>query len=146
MQIYQTKEYKLTGSSYTDVKSKAFLLFYEVKGKSKRKPYVRSAYFKKEKIFLNIFWSHLFQKSPKERYERLKYFPATIDLIKNSRNHPTIKQNPDKKIEIFYRIYGYTLDKQIFCVQIKENINNHKKYLISCFPINKNPPPMKWSV
>ncbi|MBU0731509.1 hypothetical protein KKC88_01345 [Patescibacteria group bacterium] len=135
MQIYQTKECKLSGSTYAEVKKQAFLLYFRIKRKSKRKTYVRSAYFKKEKIFLNLFWSHMFEKNPRQRFNRLKYFPAAIDLIQNSRNHPSVKQNPNNKEEVFYRFFGYTQEKQLFCVQIKTNIHQRKKYLISCFPV-----------
>lgn len=145
MQIFQTNESLITGSTYGDVKNRAFLIYFDIKSKSKRKPYVRSAYFNREKVFLNIYWDHIFQKSPKERYERLKYFKASIYLINNSRNDPEIKQNKINKEEIQYRFYGKTIEKDVFCVQIKENVKNNKKYFISNFPI-KNPPPMMWSV
>ena len=92
---------------------------------------MRSMYFKKEKIFFDYFWDHLRQKLPKERFRRLKYFKASIELIKNSRNQPILKENIGKK-EILYRFSGVTFEKESFFVQIKED-KKGKKYLMSCF-------------
>ncbi len=131
---YQTKTNKLSGTSLKEVKKNA-LIFYkrEIEKSSKKQPYVRSAYFKKEKVFFNYFWEHIFQKSPKERFERLKYFKAAVDLVKNSRNQPTSKENPNKKAEILHRFAGLTRNKEIFYVQIKEDRKSKKKYFMSCF-------------
>ena len=53
---YQAKAKKIPGSSYGEVMRNAFLIFDEkIKKKTKRRPYVRSAYFKKEKIFFDYF-------------------------------------------------------------------------------------------
>ncbi|MBU0731510.1 hypothetical protein KKC88_01350 [Patescibacteria group bacterium] len=134
MQIYQTNKYKLSGSNYREVRKQAIFCFNDVRRGTKRKPYLRSAYFKKQKIFFDFFWDHLLQKNPKERFIRLKYLSAAIDLVKNSRNHPISKQNPNIPKEILHRFKGYTKEKEIFYVQIKENKQNGKKYFISCFP------------
>ena len=131
---YQTKIKKLPGTSYAEVRKQALAIFNEIKKKTKRKPYVRSAYFNKQKVFFDYFWQHLLEKSLKERTRRLKYFACALDLIKNSRNKPIIKQNPNKKIEILYRFAGLTKEKELFLVQIKEDKKNDKKYLMSCFP------------
>jgi len=52
MKTYKTKTKRLAGTSYPEIRKKAFGLYQKIKRKSKRKPYVRSAYFKKNKIFL----------------------------------------------------------------------------------------------
>ena len=131
---YQTKVKKLSGTNYSEVKKNTDVIFKEIKSKTKRRPYVRSAYFKNQKIFFDYFWEHLFQKSFDERTKRLKYFPCAIDLIKNSKNEPKFFSNPMKKSEILYRFSGLTKDKELFYVQIKENVKNDKKYLMSVFP------------
>lgn len=145
MTPYQTKLKKFSGSNLKEVKKSA-LLFYkrEVEKSSRKQPYVRSAYFKKEKVFFIYFWDHIFQKSPKERFERLKYLQAAVDLVKNSRNQPISKENPNKRGEILYRFEGFTRDKELFYIQIKEDKKSKKKYFMSCFPakITKNSPPM----
>jgi hypothetical protein len=134
MTPYQTKARKLPGTSYSEVKKEATTLFSQVKKRSKRSPYIRSAYFKKEKIFLNYFWSHLLGKSMRDRTRRLKFLPCALDLISNSRITPTSKENADNRNEILHRFTGQTKDKEIFFVQIKEDKRNSKKYFISCFP------------
>lgn len=110
----------------------AFAVYDEIKKKTKRRPYIRSAYFKKEKIFLDYFREHVFQKSPKDRMNRLRYFKASVELVKNSKNDPTIKSNPNKIHETLYKFAGLTAEKEIFFVQIKEDKKGNK-YFMSCF-------------
>ncbi|MFA6047247.1 MAG: hypothetical protein WCV59_04315 [Parcubacteria group bacterium] len=131
---YQTKSRKVPGTSRTEVYRNALNIFSEVKRKSKRRPYVRSAYFKKEKIFFDYFWDHLRQKPYKDRLERLKYFCASVELVKNSRNKPFIKNNPNKPKETFYRFAGLTEEGLLFFVQIKEDSKTKRKFFMSCFP------------
>jgi len=130
---YQTRTKKLSGTSYGEVIKKALFVFKEIERKTKRKPYIRSPYFKKEKIFFDYFWTHLRQKSPKERYKRLKYFNVAIEVIKNSKNKPSLRKNPNKNTEILYRFAGLTKEKELFFVQIKENTRSKKKYFMFCF-------------
>lgn len=132
---YTTKARKLPGTNYAEVRSHAMFLFNQIKRKTKRRPYIRSAYFNKQKIFFDYFWPHLFQKSPKERLKRLKYFEAALEVIKNSRDHPISEDNPHKKGEILHRFAGLTKNKELFYVQIKEEKRSGRKYLMSCFPI-----------
>ena len=131
---YQTKTKKLSGSSYGEVMRNAFAVFDEIKKKTKRRPYIRSAYFKKEKIFFDYFREHLFQKLPKERMKRLKYFKAACELVKHSRANPLEKTESFERKEILYRFAGLTLEKELFFVQIKEDKKRKKKYFMSCFP------------
>lgn len=133
MTPYQAKSKKIAGTNYGEVMRNAFMFFDEIKKKTKRRPYIRSAYFKKEKVFLDYFREHLFQKLPKERMRRLKYFKAAIELIKFSRNEPVSKTNVDKGKEIVYRFSGLTAEKELFYIQIKED-KRKRKYLMSCFP------------
>jgi len=135
---YYSKFKKLSGTNYGDVHKKAFSLYTQIEKKSKRRAYLRSAYFKKDKIFLGIFWHHLGDKfSHKEKLRRLKFYPCALDLIKNSRFDPESKENVDKKSEILHRFTGITSDNEIFFVQIKENKTNNHKYLVSIFPMGR---------
>lgn len=52
MQIYKTKVHRFAGTDFHEVRKKAFGLYAEIKQKSKRRTYVRSAYFNKEKFSL----------------------------------------------------------------------------------------------
>ena len=131
---YQTRAKKLSGTSYREIHSDILDIFKHIKSKTKRRPYIRSVYFKKQKIFFDYFWEHLWQKSWKERVKRLKYFPCAIELIQKSRQEPTSKQNPNKKSEILHRFAGLTKDRELFYVQIKENKKTGQKYFMSVFP------------
>ncbi len=131
---YRTDKNKLTGTSYIEIRKQALFIFNQIKKRTKRRPYLRSGYFKKQKIFFDYFWVHLYQKRPGERFKRLQYFEAAIDLIKNCKNEPTSKQNPNKKTEIIHRFIGMTKSKEQFSVQIKEDLKTDKKYFMSCFP------------
>ncbi len=111
---YSTKMKKLPGSNYAEVKKEALILFNQIKKKTKRRPYIRSVYFNKQKVFFDYFWMHLFQKGPVERVRRLRYFGAALEVIEKSRNHPTSEENPHKKGEILHRFAGLTKNKELF--------------------------------
>lgn len=137
MQVYKTKVKRLTGTDFHDVRKKAFGLYESIRKKSKRRPYIRSAYFNKEKIFLGLFWEHLFDKQNwRDRVRRSKYFPAAIELIQKTRFNPSSKENPNKAGEILHRFAGATADNYLFYVQIKEDKRKGQKWLISVFPEN----------
>ena len=133
MDVYKTKIKKL-GATRSDVLNKQVrLIFREVGRKTKRQPYIRSAYFKNEKIFFTFFWQHLGQKSQTERPKRMRYVPCALDLIQHSKAEPTIKTNPNRK-ETLYRFTGLTPGGELFYVQIKENLKSKRKYFMSVFP------------
>jgi hypothetical protein len=108
----------------------------QIKKKSKRKPYVRSAYFKREKIFLDLFWVHLFEKARGDRLRRLKYFAAAIELIENSRQIPSTKEDVNNRGVLLHRFSEITKDKETFFIHIKESKVSVYKHLISIFPEN----------
>lgn len=138
MQAYQAKSKKLTGTNYSEVYKKAFGLYQKIKNKSKRRPYIRSAYFKKEKIFLGPFWQHLHHKlNLKDKTRRAKYFPCAIELIQNTKFNPSSKEYPKGRSEILHRFAGITPDKETFFVHIKENKRTNQKYFISVFPSDR---------
>lgn len=135
MKVYKTKADKFSGTDFREIHQKAFDLYTKIKKKSKRRTYIRSAFFDKEKIFLDLFWHHLFEKPNwRDRVRRLKYYGCALELIKNSRYNPNITKNPNVPNEMLYRFYGTTPDNDLFCVQIKENLKNKQKFLISVFP------------
>lgn len=53
--------------NYREIHKNARLFYDLLCNKTKRKPYLRSTYFKGEKIFLNLFWAHLYKKNQWER-------------------------------------------------------------------------------
>ena len=102
--------------------------------KTKRQLYIRSAYFGKKKIFFTYFWKHLYQKSPRQRRIRIVYLPCAIELIQKCRHAPDSMINTSKEIEMFHRFTGITKEKELFYVQIKENIKTDRKEFMSVFP------------
>ncbi len=135
MRVYQTKSKKLSGTEFKEVHKKAFGLFQKIKRKSKRRPYVRSVYFKKEKVFIRLFWQHLYEKKHyMDQVRRMRFFHCGIELVKSSRFEPESKENPNKRSEILHRFAGETSDNELFFVQIKENKRSGEKFLISVFP------------
>lgn len=135
MKYYEVKTTRLAGTSYKEIYKKAFEAYRTIKRKTRRRPYVRSAYFRKEKIFLGLFWQHLEDHLHyNDRVRRLKYFICGLELIQNSKYHPASKENPHKSSEILHRFTGSTKNKEIFHVQIKEDKRSGEKFLISIFP------------
>ncbi|TAN33166.1 hypothetical protein EPN28_02890 [Patescibacteria group bacterium] len=135
MEVYKVKSSKLSGTNFSEVYKHAFAQYQKIKRKTKRRPYIRSAYFNKEKIFLELFWQHLHTKlNHRDKIRRVKYYPCAIELIQNCRFDPISKDNPNDKSEILHRFVGVTKDREKFLVQIKQNKKNNQKWLISVFP------------
>jgi hypothetical protein len=132
MEIYRTKIKPVPGTNYSEVYPRAWALYKQIASKTKRRPYVRSAYFNKEKVFLDLFWEHVRQKNLRDRARRLKYYPCALDLIGYSRIRPSSQLNPMRKSEILHRFTGIYMDK-LFHVQIKE-YKSGEKHFISIFP------------
>ena len=138
MKIFKTKAAKLSGTNFSEVNGKAKDIYNQIRRKTKRRPYIRSLYFKKDKIFLEFFWQHLFEKQNwRDRTRRLKYFPCAIELIRNNSYDPISKENPNKRIEILHRFAGMTKNNDLFFVQIKENKKSGQKWLVSVFPADE---------
>lgn len=135
MKEYKTKEKIISGTSFTEINRVAKTIFRKITAKTKRTPYVRSKYFNKEKIFLTIFWRHLYEKSEKDRVRRLRYYHCAIDTLINSNIDPETRENFAKKDELLHRFYGVTKNKEQFVAQVKENKRTKRKDFISVYPI-----------
>ena len=135
MKAFKTKANKLPGTDFHEVRKKADSFYRQLKNRSKRRAHIRSAYFKKDKIFLELFWQHLFDaKNWQDRTRRLKYFPAAIELIRYSTFEPKSEENRNKRSEILHRFTGITSENDVFYVQIKEDKKSGQKFLMSVFP------------
>jgi hypothetical protein len=134
MKVYQTKIKQISGSDYSEVYGNVWELYRQIKKKSKRKPYIRSAYFGNDKIFIDYFWEHLHQKHQSDRFRRLKFYSAAVDLLKNSRVLPTIKPHVNKPYYLLYRFLGKDPEGSTFAVQVLHGIKTNKKYFLSVFP------------
>lgn len=132
MNIYHTKAGKLPGTNYKEVYIQAMDVYKKISKKTKRKPYIRSKYFNGEKVFFDLFWSHLRQKNLKDRTRRLKFFPCAIELIEKSTVSPDVSGNKPKA-ERLYRFFGISKEKEAFVVQIKKDKKNGK-FLMSIYP------------
>lgn len=131
-QVYTCRASLIPGHNYATVAKIARKIFNEIKGKTKRRPYIRSAYFKNEKIFFDNFWPHLNQKYHVDQLRRLKYFDCAIELIQKSHIMPSVEFVSNK--ERLYRFNGIS-NGRYFALQIKEDLKRHQKFLMSVFPI-----------
>lgn len=133
--MYKTKSGVLAGTDFREVRKRALRVYAAIHGHTRRRAYVRSAYFKKEKIFLSLFWHHLFDKEKwRDRMRRIRYFEAAIEIIQRSHLPPESKENPNRISEVLHRFAGMTREGHIFCIQIKEDKRSGRKDLISIFP------------
>jgi hypothetical protein len=132
---YLTKEKPFTGSTLKLIEEQARALYKAVARQTKRNPYVRSRYFKKDKIFLELFWVHVKQKHANEQKRRLKLYPCAIDLLKNTACKPDEFHDSRKSNERYYRFYGITDNGVTFCVQVKEDKRTGNKHFMSVFPM-----------
>lgn len=136
MHVYKSNFSTLPGTSLAETMKAARKEYHHIQKRTPRRvPYVRSKYFTKDKIFINTFWEHLNQKSPKDRVRRLKLYTCAIDLLRNNTYAPeSIYTNADKNAGL-HRFYGQSGDGHYFCVQIKENKRSGRKEFISVFPV-----------
>lgn len=94
--LYKTKLSKISGTNLKEINKNVRRIYKKLIVNAKRKPFICSAYFKKEKIFFDYFWDHLKQKGQKARFKRLQFFEAAVELIKNSKAAPAIDRRSDK--------------------------------------------------
>jgi len=128
----------VSGEDLRIIYKKSYSFYKNLKAKTRRMPYVRSAYFNKEKIFLELFWRHLNDKKNfRDKVRRARYFPCAIELIEKTRIEPMSRENPNKRSEIFHRFLGVSRDKYLFVVQVKERKKSGNKWLMSVFPWEK---------
>ena len=134
MKVFKIKSVALAGTNYKEISKKAFGLYNGIRRKTKRRPYIRSAYFDKQKVFLQLFWNHLREKSFRDKTRRLKFFVCAMELIEHSRSEPETIQTIERPSELLHRFAGETKDGKIFFVQIKQERRTGEKWLTSIFP------------
>ncbi|MGI9028251.1 MAG: hypothetical protein ACR2FM_05445 [Candidatus Saccharimonadales bacterium] len=133
MQVYKSKYSKIAGTSYQEVVSQARKEYNHIRKQTKRQPYVRSRYYK-DKVFIKLFWDHLYEKNRGDIERRLRYYDCAIDLLRNNVNQPISTASSDKANGISQRFIGKTTDGDIFYVQVKQNKRTGRKDFISLFP------------
>ena len=134
MKVFQSKFKVLPGTNYSEVYPLAWQIHKKLRAKTKRRSYVRSKYFKKSKIFIEMFWQHLREKNFNDRTRRLKFFACAIDLLQNSNFAPTSKEIFLSKDRIFHRFLGKSASGETFVVQVLEDKRSDEKFFISVFP------------
>jgi hypothetical protein len=75
---YQTKLKKLPGTNLGEIYRSSWLAYHEIEKQTKRRPYVRSAYFKKEKVFFDFFWDHLKQEISQRKIQAAQIFQSGL--------------------------------------------------------------------
>lgn len=133
MQQFQSRNNLLPGSSYDEVVARARKEFNTIRRITKRQPYVRSKYFRSDKIFVTLFWDHIMQKHRKERMKRLKFYSAAIDLLRNTTSSSDMIFDAKNLDIMLHRFYGKTKDGYEFCVQVKEDKRSGRKDFMSVF-------------
>jgi hypothetical protein len=133
LKIYITKTKRFAGTNQTAMYRHAHNIYKIIVSKSKRKPYIRSAYFNNEKVFLDYFWGHIHTKNWNDRARRLAFYECALELIRYAKTQPTIEKNADTS-DILYRFIGKTKMGEQFAVQIKEDVSRNEKHFVSVFP------------
>lgn len=132
MKFYHSKYSALPGTSLNEVLPLARKEFHIIQKRNpRRQPYIRSAYFKKDKIFINLYWEHLAQKHRADKVRRLKFYKCSIDLLRNTTITPEVVLEHS---QLLYRFYGESADGRKFCVQVKMEQRTGRKDFISAFP------------
>lgn len=132
--IFKSKYGKLPGTSYDEIIRNARKEYRKVQKQTKRQPYVRSRYFNRDKIFIGVFWPHLFQKHRPEQARRARLFLCAIDLLRNTTFDPVTIFSKDAPGEILHRFIGVTIDGELFYVQVKQSKKTNRKDFMSVFP------------
>lgn len=136
MNFFPISTMPITGTNFSKGNKKVREIFRDLEKKTKRKSYIRTPYFDKEKIFFDYFFPHLNQKSRKTKLDRLKFFPCALELIQKTRYEPSVRVNLHGNNETLYRFGGITPNEKKFLVQIKEKKKGNK-FLMSVFEETK---------
>jgi hypothetical protein len=108
--------------------------FRALQKQTKRRPHIRSAYFKKDKLFFDFFWQHMQSKSVPDRARRLKYVPCALEILRQSRHDPITYVDKYQPGIIKHEFIGKATDGIIFSVIIQQDRKTGKKQLLSIYP------------
>lgn len=131
---YRCRANPIGRSRFVGIIPQARAMFRTLQKQTKRRPYVRSTYFSKDKVFFDFFWQHMEQKLPSDRARRLKYFPCALELMRKARNDPVTYIDPTQPNGILHRFLGKTSDGRLFWVLVREDRRTDKKQLLTIFP------------
>ncbi|MDR0956220.1 MAG: hypothetical protein LBM73_03780 [Candidatus Nomurabacteria bacterium] len=131
---YKSSLNRISGAGYDDRQKKALAIYDVIKRSTHRKPYIRSKIFSGDKIFLDNFWPHFYQKRRPDRDRRIVFYAAALDLLSHSTLKPITKAGRVRG-EKYHKLFGITANRYKFVVQVRENPRGGK-YLMSIFPEN----------
>jgi hypothetical protein len=134
--VYQCRSRLIIGKNDFYITKIARRIFHDIERRTKRRPYIRSAYFDGEKIFLDNFWVHLNQKNSRDRARRLRYFNVALELIQHSKIAPILQSYDHLNHQILYRFMG-VVQNETFIVQIKEDVKREQRFFMSVFPYRR---------
>lgn len=134
IRAYQCKAKPISGRRFVDVIPQARKLLRTVQKKTKRRAYIRSAYFHKDKIFFDFFWQHMLAKSAVDRARRLKYLPCALELLRSSRCDPLSFIDEYQPGIIKHEFKGRSPDGMNFSVIVQEDRKTNKKQLLTLYP------------
>lgn len=138
MNIYQSKYNQLPGTSHQEAIKSARYCHQKVQNTNpRRKTFVRSKYFKGDKVFLAQFWPHLMQKRRGDQIRRAKLYLCALDLLRNTSHSSSMVVEKGHLESVLIRFEGRTKDGILYIVQVKYNIRSERKDLISVYPVNK---------
>lgn len=133
--LFRCRSRPLTGHKYADIMPQIRQIFRALQRQTKRRTYVRSAFFKKDKIFFDYFWIHINQKLKHDRTRRLRFFACALELLRVSKNPPRTFIKKELPNVIYHEFLGQARDGSRFAVIIKQHRDSGKKYLLSLFPL-----------
>ena len=133
--LYKSKFDTIPGTSHACVMRLARYEYHQMQKQTpRRQPYIRSRYFRRDKVFVNQFWDHVKQKRPGDQLRRVKLYVCAIDLIRNTTASPETIFSRDNMNMSLHRFYGQTKSGKLFCVQIKQDKRTGRKDFMSVFP------------
>lgn len=138
MKVYKSRYGQIPSSSHAPVMKAARLEYHKIQKRTpRRQAYVKSQYFKKDKIFINQYWEYLKQKRIGDQVRRTRLYVCAIDLIRHTTCAPDTIYNYENMNVEMHRFYGQTKDGLDFCVQIRGNKRTGRKDFMSVFPVSK---------
>lgn len=137
MSYFQSKYHQLPGTSYQEVINAAYYHHQKLQRRNpRRRVYVRSKYFKRDKVFLTLFWPHLLQKRKGEQIRRAKLYLCALDLLRNYQDLDGAVIDRSHPESVLLRFKGRTKDGVLFIVQVKYQIRSDRRDFISVYPTN----------
>lgn len=134
IRAYQCKTKSLSGHRFVDIIPQARKLLRALQKQTKRRSYVRSTYFHKDKIFFDFFWQHMQGKSVVDRARRLKYLSCALELLQKSRIDPITFMDENHPGVIKHEFRGNAPDGTIFSVIVQEDRKTNRKQLLTLYP------------